>query len=91
MYSRIYKEFTSSKLLHHFYFLEFCVSICLIHKNLVNSKDIFSDIMPLSIKINEIINDVFLNNERIMEQFIKDLFLGKVQVYKTHFLGFFSL
>jgi hypothetical protein len=36
--------------------------------------------MPLSIRINEIINDVFTNNERIMEQFIKDLFLGKVQV-----------
>jgi hypothetical protein len=30
--------------------------------------------------MNEIINDVFTNNERIMEQFIKDLFLGKVQV-----------
>lgn len=36
--------------------------------------------MPLCAKTNEIINEVFLNNERIMEQFVKDLFLDRVQV-----------
>ena len=49
-------------------------------KSIQLQKDIFNEILPLSIKMNEIINDVFTNNERIMEQFIKDLFLGKVQV-----------
>jgi hypothetical protein len=43
-------------------------------------RDIFNEILPLCLRMNDIINDVFTNNERIMEQFIKDLFLGKVQV-----------
>ncbi len=46
-----------------------------------NSQDLFKEIMPLCRKTNEIINDVFTNNERIMEQFVKDLFLGRVQAF----------
>ena len=38
------------------------------------------DLIPLSSKTNEIINEIFINNERIMEQFVRDLFLGRVQV-----------
>ncbi len=43
-------------------------------------RDVFNEILPLCTRMNDIINDVFTNNERIMEQFIRDLFLGKVQV-----------
>lgn len=46
-----------------------------------NARDLFKEIVPLCKKTNEIINEVFSNNERIMEQFIKDLFLTRVQVY----------
>ena len=31
------------------------------------------------------INDVFINNEKVMEQFVKDFFLGRVQVKKTYY------
>ena len=49
-------------------------------KPLLSSKDIFADLLPLCKDANDIINEVLPNNERIMEQFIRDLFLGKVQV-----------
>jgi hypothetical protein len=45
-----------------------------------NSTNLFSELIPLCRKTNEIINQVFAHNEKIMEQFVKDLFLGKVQV-----------
>jgi hypothetical protein len=45
-----------------------------------NMGDLFKEIVPLCKRTNEIINDVFMNNERIMEQFVKDLFLVRVQV-----------
>jgi recyclin-1 len=45
------------------------------------SRDIFVDILPLCKATNETINQVFINNERTMEQFVKDLFLGRVQTY----------
>lgn len=34
--------------------------------------------LPLCRKTNEIINEVFNNNEKIMEQFVKDLFQGRI-------------
>jgi hypothetical protein len=62
-------------------------------QSLQASKDVFVDLIPLCKKTNEIINEVFINNERIMEQFVKDLFLGRVQVilYSTTFLFFYYL
>ena len=50
-------------------------------KSLSSDKDIFNEILPLCKRTNEIINDVFNNNEKIMEQFVKDLFQFKVQVF----------
>ncbi|CAF0747382.1 unnamed protein product [Brachionus calyciflorus] len=46
-----------------------------------DSQDLFSELLPLCIKSNEIFNEVLPNNERIMEQFVKDLFLDRVQTY----------
>ena len=48
--------------------------------SLKNSTNLLSELVPLCRKTNDIINEVFLHNEKIMEQFVKDLFLGKVQV-----------
>lgn len=45
-----------------------------------NSTNLMSELVPLCRKTNEIINEVFTHNEKIMEQFVKDLFLGRVQV-----------
>jgi len=47
-------------------------------KSIQNSRDIFVEIVPLCKRTNQIINEVFVNNERIMEQFVKDLFTGRV-------------
>jgi exocyst complex component 5 len=43
------------------------------------TKDIFADIIPLCKSTNEIITEIFNSNERVMEQFVRDLFLGRVQ------------
>lgn len=56
-------------------------NLILSFKPMKNSNDLFSEIMPVCVKTNEIINEVFLNNERIMELFVKDLFLDRLQVF----------
>lgn len=46
-----------------------------------NSSNLLAELVPLCKRTNEMINDVFSNNEKIMEQFVKDLFLGRVQQF----------
>lgn len=45
-----------------------------------NSNNLFGELVPLCRRTNEMINEVFSNNEKIMEQFVKDLFLTTVKV-----------
>ncbi len=52
-----------------------------------SSNNLFQDIVPLCKRTNDMINDVFNNNEKIMEQFVKDLFLGRVQVSLVLLMG----
>lgn len=44
-----------------------------------NSNNLFTELVPLCRRTNEMINEVFSNNEKIMEQFVKDLFLTTVK------------
>lgn len=52
-----------------------------------HSNNLFQDIVPLCRRTNDMINEVFSNNEKIMEQFVKDLFLGRVQQFVHETVG----
>ena len=47
----------------------------------LSSKSIFNEIVPLCLKSQAIVNDVFINPEQVMSKFVLNIFYGKLQEY----------
>lgn len=47
----------------------------------LSSKSIFNEIVPLCLKSQVIVNEVFINPEQVMSKFVLNIFYGKLQEY----------
>lgn len=47
----------------------------------LSSKSIFNEIVPLCLKSQMIVNEVFINPEQVMSKFVLNIFYGKLQEY----------
>lgn len=72
-----------AKILSHFKGYSQCMDAFIenFQSSYFSSKSIFNEIVPLCLKSQVIVNEVFINPEQVMSKFVLNIFYGKLQEY----------
>lgn len=72
-----------AKILSHFKGYSQCMDAFIenFQANFFGTKSVFNEIVPLCLKSQVIVNEVFINPEQVMAKFVLNIFYGKLQEY----------